>query len=546
MKKQNLLLLRRITLMLFALAFLSVLKAQPPKISWLRTRQENIKSKVSSLCQYKSQRQEDKNHLKRAEKWVSLALKFRPKDPLSKEKRIHLMFQNGKAIQALTLSKYANVPFNDTIRGPIDHLERGQLIISASLEMGNSTILNEAKSELAKAMYLDSLRCCPDFFLQSEANYCYAMAILFDASSLSSRGKKDSLKHWHIAPHRIEAAQQYLVNALNYNPKHEEARKSLSTLEGLLNKVNATVPFDTTCACNRKNTIIVVDTTLLNPPVCNGVVVSNKEKPSEAYFETVLRQVARYDELVLAIDYSYSMHARLNDAQRTRWQETKILYTYIARHLPSRVKLGAITIGGTCNVTPKLKLKVGTDRCVLMDEIENLSPEGMTPLHSILDDTPTLFTHQMQTKKGMLILSDGMESCGNGLSPCEIAQMLARENVETNLVSMLDGAVFINHAVFQAYQCLVDLTGGKFFSFEKNAPITEKKSRYDFIDLSVALPNIEIDKCNLPYKQFSFRESERVTLYKSAIAQFNNRKKSIIVATTTTSISSGNSGKVGK
>ncbi len=205
-------------------------------------------------------------------------------------------------------------------------------------------------------------------------------------------------------------------------------------------------------------------------------VIEDWGKKSETSFERIIlpkRDTMMFswfnkkDEIVMIFDHSGSMLAKVNtpNGKITRMElmqaEALHLLALLKEHRPD-IKVGAVSVGLDCSVEPLLNYRIDTANFnKIIQSVQNLTAQGMTPLNKILLKVDTLFSTDSNSSKGLLIFSDGRNSCSrfkHGGS-CYIGDYLAHFGIQSAVYSLLPDKTK-NSKAFGVYECIAERTGG--------------------------------------------------------------------------------------
>lgn len=190
-------------------------------------------------------------------------------------------------------------------------------------------------------------------------------------------------------------------------------------------------------------------------------VVSSRYSRLPANMRPLL-SFTEYDEVVLLLDISGSMVmedvACIGSDRFGVMKETALL---LLETFSDSTKVGVGTIGGDCGTEPRLWHPSGSlGRKDLRYALEFLVPDGTTPLLTILQETPSLFSDEANTSKALIFISDGENICRvPGVDICEWTETLGGE-ITINIMTFL-GASLDNTNAFAEYTCLAENTFGQ-------------------------------------------------------------------------------------
>ncbi|MEZ4985978.1 MAG: VWA domain-containing protein [Saprospiraceae bacterium] len=177
-----------------------------------------------------------------------------------------------------------------------------------------------------------------------------------------------------------------------------------------------------------------------------------------------------YDEVVFLLDISGSMvMEEVSCVGRWRFDVMRETALLLLENFSDSTLVGIGTIGGDCGTTPRLWHPVGElSRTDMRYALEFLVPDGTTPLLTILQETPSLFSDNPTTTKALVFISDGENICRlPGVDICNWAEQLTQQHITINTMTFL-GASLDNTNAFAEYTCLVENTFGSLMYLDGN------------------------------------------------------------------------------
>jgi len=124
-------------------------------------------------------------------------------------------------------------------------------------------------------------------------------------------------------------------------------------------------------------------------------------------------KLTRPDNVLIILDISGSMSTPLGGSTRMELAR-KILKNYIDA-LPESMKVGLVIYGKTgCdeNSVEVMSPITASGRGSLREKIDSLGPRGQTPIAMTLRKVPEFFKGMENENNNLILISDGMESCG--------------------------------------------------------------------------------------------------------------------------------------
>jgi hypothetical protein len=189
-----------------------------------------------------------------------------------------------------------------------------------------------------------------------------------------------------------------------------------------------------------------------------------------------------YDEVVFLLDISGSMvMEEVSCIGEDRFDVMRETAQLLLANFSDATQVGIGTIGGDCGTVPRLWHPAGElSRKDLGYALKFLVPDGTTPLLTILQQTPTLFTDNPNTSKALIFISDGENVCRlPGVDICEWTNSLASQKITINIMTFL-GASLDNTNAFAEYTCLTENTYGRLLYMDGNRCRLEEY-RFDLV-----------------------------------------------------------------
>lgn len=339
----------------------------------------------------------------------------------------------GKTHESLALFKKCRALLND--RDPEQKQKQAMISFFEGVAYCYGKMYNHSITPLKTAISL-----------QEKIGKPRVLSVMYNTlgyATLLNQGKgahksQDKPMHIHLRKDDLQAAVDIFAKALKYDGSNEIAGRNYHFLGDTLDIPKAT--FDTAR--------VDIEVTKYNSLPNNS---------------SQMTEFTQYDEVVLLLDISGSMVME-NVACRgvTRFQVMKETAMYLLDQMPATTKVGIGTIGGDCGTTPKLWYAVDSiSTPELRTKLEFLVPDGTTPLLNILVDSPKLFSKNENSRKAILLVSDGANICKlPGIDICDWAVDLKKQNTTINVISFLN-ADLDNANAFAEYTCLADNTYGK-------------------------------------------------------------------------------------
>ncbi len=264
-------------------------------------------------------------------------------------------------------------------------------------------------------------------------------ATLFNQGMGGHRSAKQA-PHYHVSKRDMIRAAASFEKAIQYYPANTVARNNYRMLADTLQ--------------------LTADTSAILPDVAEtpGDYIPNM--PGSILEMTRLTET---DELLLMLDISGSMvMEKVICMGTTRFETMRSTMLELLDSIPVGLPTGIGTIGGDCGTKPRLWYPTDSiSRPDLRQALEFLVPDGTTPLLTILEASPILFSDSSTNNKTIFLVSDGANVCrASGIDICDWAYRIAQRNVTIHILTFLD-ANANNTEAFTEYTCLADNTGGR-------------------------------------------------------------------------------------
>ena len=92
-------------------------------------------------------------------------------------------------------------------------------------------------------------------------------------------------------------------------------------------------------------------------------------------------------------------------------------------------------------------------------------------------------------RKTVLLISDGMDSCGEGIDLCETAVKLHSAGIDLTVFSFLmEGTSYENDFAYSIYECMTEAANGKIFFIDQQGNIKQRvkpKKREQYVDFTL-------------------------------------------------------------
>lgn len=363
---------------------------------------------------------------------------------------------------------------------------RGILHMQSGVEEFHDAYIDfhNAQYEIERALY-------PDLDLWAD------ILVACGYSKVVTRTHSSDGKGYQFSLLRVEDFMQaypYYKKALTLDSEHEIAQKNLDTVEARILECGKELPiiqefnFDVEELRRRVHQDSIKKDSLNYINKLRSIDLQHLPKK----IEQMITLLNNYSEIVMVMDISGSMEEKVDwGININRFDVMEELSLAILRQTQSSSSIGAITVGGICGFDPLMMTAIGQNTRFEMDSIVGtIYPYGWTPLNRMLNEASSLFT-SANNRKTVLLISDGMDSCGEGINLCDTAVKLHNAGIDLTVFSfLLEGTSHENNFAYRIYECMTDAANGKIFFMDQEGNIVEKmkrKKREQFVDFT--LPN---------------------------------------------------------
>jgi tetratricopeptide (TPR) repeat protein len=287
-------------------------------------------------------------------------------------------------------------------------------------------------------------------------------------------------------------AYPYYKKALTLDPEHDIALKNLDTVEARILNCGNELPdipefsYDVEDLRRRIHLDSIKKDSLNYINKLRSIDLQHLPKR----IEQMISLINNYDEIMMVMDISGSMEDNVDwGIDITRFDVMQELSLAILRQARKTSNMGAITVGGVCGLDPLMMSAIGANTRFEMDSIiSTITPDGWTPLNRVLNEAGTMFS-SANNKKTVLLISDGMDSCREGIDLCDTAVKLNNAGIDLTVFSfLLEGTSYENDFAYQIYECMTEAANGKIFFMDQNGNVKERvkpKKREQFVDFTL-------------------------------------------------------------
>jgi tetratricopeptide (TPR) repeat protein len=173
----------------------------------------------------------------------------------------------------------------------------------------------------------------------------------------------------------------------------------------------------------------------------------------------LVNYLKKYDQIVFIIDYSGYMTTIDNivvddiKIQQSRYDIMIYSINRIFKELLPENKIGAISVGNDCYSAPLISYSINdpANKSDILRSIQALDPYGPTPLNRIFQRSGRLFSDQKKDKKAIVLLSDGVNTCGGSeFDICSLSKRFTNQGIDIFVLSYLleNNENFLAYAVY--------------------------------------------------------------------------------------------------
>lgn len=348
---------------------------------------------------------------------------------------------------------------------------------------------HDAYSDFHEAKYEIERSYLPDLDLWAD------ILVACGYSKVVTRSKSGDGKGYQFSILRVEdfvQAYPYYKKALVLDPEHDVAIKNLDTVESRITVCGKDLPiipefnYDIEQLKKRihRDSIIRDSLNYIN----NLRSIDLQHLPKQ--LNQMISILNQYDEIIMVMDISGSMEDQVDwGAEITRFDVVQELSLAILKQVKEKTYIGAITVGGVCGFHPLMMSGIGQNtRFEMAGLIDSVRPEGWTPLNRILIEAGSMFSNA-DNKKTVLLISDGMDSCGEGIDLCDTAVKLHNAGIDLTVFSfLLEGTSHENNFAYRIYECMTEAAEGKIFYLDQFGTVRERqkrKKREQYVDFTL-------------------------------------------------------------
>ena len=330
---------------------------------------------------------------------------------------------------------------------------------------------HEAKYEIERAEF-------PDLDLWAD------ILVAAGYAKVVTRSHHSDGTDYEFSTMRIEdfmLAYTYYKLALTLEPEHSVAVKNLDTIENRILRCGRELPdvaqltYDIEDLQQRIHQDSIKKDSLNYIDRLRSINVNHLPKR----IEQMISLINQYDEVVLVMDISGSMEDHVDwGSGISRFEVMQALSLAIIQRAKKTTNIGGITVGRYCTDPPVLRSGIGENRRVeLASVMETIYPFGATPLNRMLIDAGTLFT-SANNRKTILLISDGMDSCKEGINLCNTAVKLHSSGIDMSVFSFLmEGSSYENDFAYQIYECMTEAANGIIFTLDEYGNVIQRKKK---------------------------------------------------------------------
>ncbi|MCP4348868.1 MAG: SH3 domain-containing protein [Desulfobacterales bacterium] len=174
------------------------------------------------------------------------------------------------------------------------------------------------------------------------------------------------------------------------------------------------------------------------------------------------------DNLIFIIDASASMDGQLGD--KTKIDSVKNVLTQLAKELPDGQNIGLTVFGGSqkgdCKDVKGLIPLSRINKKVFIEQVQNITPMGMTPLSLALQRTAEKLK-KIKPLTTIILIADGQDTCMG--DPCELVGKLGAKKIKS-VINVI--GLGIPEPEKEQLSCIARDSGGIYFSAKNIGELT--------------------------------------------------------------------------
>ncbi|MCP4113279.1 MAG: SH3 domain-containing protein [Desulfobacteraceae bacterium] len=174
------------------------------------------------------------------------------------------------------------------------------------------------------------------------------------------------------------------------------------------------------------------------------------------------------DNLIFIIDASASMDGQLGD--KTKIDSVKNVLTQLAKELPDGQNIGLTVFGGSqkgdCKDVKGLIPLSRINKKVFIEQVQNITPMGMTPLSLALQRTAEKLK-KIKPLTTIVLIADGQDTCMG--DPCELVGKLGAKKIKS-VINVI--GLGIPEPEKEQLSCIARDSGGIYFSAKNIGELT--------------------------------------------------------------------------
>ncbi len=373
----------------------------------------------------------------------------------------------------------------------LPYIERLALVEATSPKRAIEKIYYVAYKEILEENFLTAQKQIKDAIVEaykkqqfdfSMLSRCYnALGYLDVMQHLSEQGTQ---KKRIVEKRVLLNARLLFEEALRYQPKSQVAATNYNIINTALRQ-----------APSKIESYQLID---LIPEKPLAALATKEEKPTLKADPALLpsgivgitEALSAFYEIILMIDISGSMRLHsLSKQQFTRHRIMKNMVYALLNNLDANVLVGAVSVGGSCDQSPLMKLPTSQNRKAIATTLETIEADGHTPVNVALTHMPELY-QSSNSKRAVLFITDGMESC-DPEATCELSAWLGGQNIELHILTFLEevGAPL----EYKSYACMTQTSNGSINAISPKGDIEVRDFNF-YIEEKLILPPLEQEK----------------------------------------------------
>lgn len=210
---------------------------------------------------------------------------------------------------------------------------------------------------------------------------------------------------------------------------------------------------------------------------------------SQSYLSGGQQQQESLENVMILLDSSYSMGEHLESGRNreNKMQVAKRTVLEVLRDIPPNVRVGLRVYGNSsnqfsaCRASNVLVPLGQNNRTLISSKLIGVRPTGATPISYSVQHALDEDFRNVAGKKSIILISDGIETCGE--DPCNLAVRMQQlgANVKINVV----GLGLQDYEAIKQLRCVALATKGKFYTANTAAELANSLTNAMAVETNV-------------------------------------------------------------